>query len=780
MATKKNSRSARSASVSSNGGSPVPSAKELVVVAKSGAGMRVSPSSVRSEAGAEVGSVEKILKSGVTLTPLFGDSEDRLRAEAAAAAETGVAIPDLSVFYHVDAPESRLAELAKQFEDNELFEAAYVKPAAEPARLNEMTPNLIDAPPATPNFQARQLYLGAAPGGIEALWMHGQPGGKGTNIRIIDVEGAWRFTHEDLLANADGLLHGFHSSDIRWRNHGTAVIGVTGGDENAIGVLGISPHSRTRGSSIFLNAAGTSASSSQAIKKAADALSAGDIILLELHRPGPRHNFQPRDDQRGYIAIEWWEDDFQAILYATNKGIIVVEAAGNGAENLDDPIYSVRPAGFPPAWTNPFNRSNRDCKAIVVGAGAPPPGTHGRNHGPDRSRLDFSNYGALVDAQGWGREVTTCGYGDLQGPAGQENLWYTDTFSGTSSASPIVVGAIACYQGYRKAKGQPILSPLQMRNKLRTTGSPQTDAPGRPATQRIGNRPNLKQMVGPIVKFKDAKVEKVEVKELKVEKAEAKELKTEIKEKVEIKEKNEKSEIDVIKRFEIGPGVGYGEEAMGAPALAVAQCTSFAAMPIGIGPNPRMGTQARFFVFNPAAALAPNTVIQQIPFGGGVFRGLNCGIVTECRPFAPARQVILSLVHFGVPATVRAFNADGTLAGAAIMGPAPGAVQTFTFNGPSIVRVRIMAPQNRVLLLRFCWRRAGVAPEAPGASLEERVAALEAALGQTGHFIPPEMRPDLSEGALTGEEDYGATGMGADFEKESADAMSPDMVDTGE
>jgi hypothetical protein len=372
----------------------------------------------------------------------------------------------------------------------------------------------------------------------------------------------------------------------------------------------------------------------------------------------------------------------------------------------------------------------------------------------------------LVDAQGWGREVTTCGYGDLQGPVGQENLWYTDRFSGTSSASPIVVGAVACYQGYRKAKGQAVLSPIAMRNRLRSTGSPQTDAPGRPATQRIGNRPNLKQIVGPILKVKDAKVEKIEIKELKVEKVEKLE-------KAEKIEKNEKSEVDVIKRFEIrrGGGIGPSETEFDAPALAVPLCTSFGAMPIGLGPNPRLGNQARFFVFRPAGVLTPTTAIQQIPFGAGVFRGLNCGIVTECRPFAPAQQVILSLVHFGVPAAIRAFNVNGTLAGAAMMGPAPGVVQSFTFNGPSIVRVRIMAPQNRVLLLRFCWRRAGVAPDAPGAGVEERLAALEAAME---HFITPEMRPDLTEGALTGEEDYGGMGMDADFEKESADAMTGD------
>jgi hypothetical protein len=52
-----------------------------------------------------------------------------------------------------------------------------------------------------------------------------------------------------------------------------------------------------------------------------------------------------------------------------------------------------------------------------------------RRHGPDRSRLDFSKFGKAVDVQGWGREVTTCGYGDLQG-GNNEDFWYTDQFSG--------------------------------------------------------------------------------------------------------------------------------------------------------------------------------------------------------------------------------------------------------------------------------------------------------------------------------------------------------------
>ena len=249
------------------------------------------------------------------------------------------------------------------------------------------------------------------------------------------------------------MVAGTQIAGVDWRNHGTAVLGEYSGDTNTIGVHRdlLGRRSPAPCPTAISDRPGRST-------RRRRGCSAGDIMLLEMHRPGPRFNFAARDDQRGYIAVEWWPDDFAAIRNATSRGIIVVEAAGNGAENLDDALYQTPAPGFPAAWRNSFRRTNRDSGAIVVGAGAPPPGTHGRNHGPDRSRLDFSNCGALIDAQGWGREVTTCGYGDLQGGT-NEDLWYTDTFSGTSSASPIVIGAIACVQGMAKARGRPVLTP---------------------------------------------------------------------------------------------------------------------------------------------------------------------------------------------------------------------------------------------------------------------------------------------------------------------------------
>lgn len=460
---------------------------ELVVMTRSQAGVRASAGRFVSTAGENVSEIQQLLsRHGAVMTPLFGPTEERVMSRLAAQGEAAHApLEDLSVFYRVDAPAERLEELREQLAANELVEAAFLKPAAELPRINDMAAVPQEPPPATADLTARQIYLNPPPSGVDARWGWTQAGGRGRDIRIIDIEGAWRFTHEDLMQHQGGVVGGTQINGVDWRNHGTAVLGVYSGDVNTIGVVGIA--SDAVASAVSHGGIGSAA----AINQAASRLRAGDIMILEMHRPGPRHNFASRPDQRGYIAVEWWPDDFAAILNASSRGIIVVEAAGNGAENLDDVLYQTPGPGFPASWRNSFRRTNRDSGAIVVGAGAPPPGTHGRNHGPDRSRLDFSNWGALVDAQGWGREVTTCGYGDLQGGS-NEDLWYTDTFSGTSSASPIVAGAIAAVQGMAKARGRAVLTPAQVRNCLRSTGSPQQDAPGRPVSQRIGNRPDIR------------------------------------------------------------------------------------------------------------------------------------------------------------------------------------------------------------------------------------------------------------------------------------------------
>ena len=468
-----------------------PEMAEVVTRFKPEVQVRLVESELASISGADVTNVRNRLARvpDLVLRRLFDQTEAELINQTGAiASATGATVPDLSLYYTTEVLYEEAGKLVEDLSKELIVDAVYVKPPAEPAGLfdDDLVSIAAEAPPVTSNFAAGQGYLDPAPDGIDAKFAWTRPGGKGAGVNIIDIEGAWRFTHEDLLLKLSGVIGGIPTSDQGWRNHGTAVAGEISADHNGLGVDGICSDAIFGGISVF----GPGQGSANAIKQAADHLKAGDIILIELHRPGPRYSFQLRWDQKGYIAIEWWPDDFDAIQYATTKGVIVVEAAGNGAEDLDDAIYNNPALGFPTNWTNPFDRGNRDSGAIVVGAGAPPSGTHG----PDRSRLDFSNYGALVDAQGWGREVSSTGYGDLQGGS-DENKWYTSHFAGTSSASPIVVGALGCVQGGLKAANKTLLTPADARSLLRSTGSPQTDAPGFPASQSIGNRQDLKIMI---------------------------------------------------------------------------------------------------------------------------------------------------------------------------------------------------------------------------------------------------------------------------------------------
>lgn len=443
-----------------------------------------------SQKAANGGSLADVLaRHGATLQPVM--PEKTAAKDASASASEGSPAAELAAYYTVAAPEDGMDALQEALMADDAVESAYIKPPAEePVALaerahdiiNEMMPITDRAPASTPDFTASQIYLNPAPEGIDARYAWTLAGGKGDGVTIIDCEWGWNFSHEDLGDKQIGVVFAANSAN---NDHGTAVLGEYSGDPNTFGVTGICSDAVAGASSFH-----RTPSTARTIREAADRLSAGDILLLEIHRPGPNAT---GSGQVGFIAVEWWPDDFAAIRYAVDKGIIVVEAAGNGGEDFDAAVYNTRPAGFPAGWKNPFDPANPTSGAVVVGAGAPPPGTHGRDHGPDRSRLGFSNYGRRVDCQGWGREVTTAGYGNLQG--GSRDRWYTETFSGTSSASPIVVGALGCVQGILKAQGADLLTPQGAIDLLRRTGSPQQDAPGRPRSQRIGNRPDLRQMI---------------------------------------------------------------------------------------------------------------------------------------------------------------------------------------------------------------------------------------------------------------------------------------------
>jgi uncharacterized repeat protein (TIGR03803 family) len=176
--------------------------------------------------------------------------------------------------------------------------------------------------------------------------------------------------------------------------------------------------------------------------------------------------------------VDWYEPYYNDIVMAVGNGIIVIETGDNGGQNLDDPIYSTGNGGH---W--PFLPQNRSG-AIVVGAGASFDGSS-----TESSRLYYANYGSCVDVQNWGENIVTTGYGDLYSAEGPD-LYYTSTFSGTSGATPIVVGETALLQSiYKQATGLLLTAP-QIQTLLRATASPQTSGTY-PVFDNIGPLPNL-------------------------------------------------------------------------------------------------------------------------------------------------------------------------------------------------------------------------------------------------------------------------------------------------
>ncbi len=324
----------------------------------------------------------------------------------------------------------------------------------------------------TPSYQTNQGYLYSAastPTGIDANYAWTQTGGTGSGVTVCDLEYSWNYSHLDVTPLAGSQINTNCAVPVTvpptTNDHGTAVAGELVGLNNGWGVTGIcygaslSTCCTYYGSSPSWNVAG-------AITVATAALSAGDVILLEQQ--------WDYNGSAGYVPIEFWGGSqpnavYTAIATAVSNGIHVVEAAGNGYYNLDNLTWSA------------------DSGAIIVGAGGAYTGGTWTNG--DLQKLAFSSYGTRVNLQGWGENVYTTGYGDLYSIGGS-NYYFTNTFSGTSSASPIVAGAVACSVGYwTNGLGQSAasLTPGTLRSVLISTGTAQITPPA----GNIGPRPNL-------------------------------------------------------------------------------------------------------------------------------------------------------------------------------------------------------------------------------------------------------------------------------------------------
>jgi len=389
------------------------------------------------------------------------DTLDQMRRRAEQ--RLGRALPDPNLqFYLTLPPRLEAAEVIDRLNKLDIVDLAQPVPRPAPA-------------PLPPNYEPMQTNCQAAPigGGVFGVWTN--YGVFGAGVWVADVEYAYNSNHLDLPAVINltpNAVDPFNDD-----NHGTATLGEMSALENGWGTTGIAYDATF----YFAGAQYPSGYNvGSGITTAASELREGDILLIEQSVWGPNSTQAVMDTggEFGSVPVEWFEPYYNDIVMAVGLGIIVIETAENGGQNLDDPIYSTGNGGN---W--PFLPQNRPGN-ILVGAGA---SYHGSS--TESSRLFYANYGSCVDMQNWGENIVTTGYGGLYDAEGP-NLFYTASFSGTSGATPIVVGEAALLQSiYRNATGQLLTSP-QMKAILRNTGSPQTGG-SYTIFDNIGPLPNL-------------------------------------------------------------------------------------------------------------------------------------------------------------------------------------------------------------------------------------------------------------------------------------------------
>lgn len=390
----------------------------------------------------------------------FSRAPGTLRAERARAQRrSGRPLADLALFFTVDVPPGTdPAELAAALRALPLVESAQPWPVPAPPP--------VDIDPPTPDFTGLQTYTAAAPAGLGSAAFAGVDGADGAGTRYVDIEYWWQLGHEDLELPASALIPTGSPVNpfMDFGSHGSAVLGILSARANGYGVTGLAPAALVWVAPSYTveNFWNVGLAIEQALATL-DPAGPGDVILIEqqMYVCGYEGG---GGTQLGTGPVEYFAAWRDAIEIATALGVTVVEAAGNGSLNLDDP-----------ACDDVFDRALTDSGAIYVAAGS------AATHAP----LAYSNHGGRVDLQGIGEGVATLGGGTLFG--GSDVLQtYQSNFGGSSSASAMVAGVVLQLQGMRLANGLAPLDPLAMRALLVQTGTPQAPVP-----ELIGPLPDL-------------------------------------------------------------------------------------------------------------------------------------------------------------------------------------------------------------------------------------------------------------------------------------------------
>ena len=386
----------------------LPNYHQIVIKFKNGLGVNVNSGRLDSSAGADLSLANTVL-GGQTVQPYFSGEASAVAARDAgldgAAGNINDAAATLQNYYLLSLPDAATYAEAKtlltSIQALDSVETAYMEPYYKVAS--------IDIDPNTPSYIDKQLYLpddqlDAPVLTAATLTTTIVPTGSlGENVDIWDVEYGWYLKdndsqgHEDLPISKSKLI-GTNSSDTNDVNHGTAVAGIltAGGPDVGdidFGVLGIVPKAT------FHMVSATTIGVTNALYNAYVNSQPGDIIVLPIQATNvdglngvvlnPICPAGCTCDTGDPLPVETIYANYELIKLMTVGKRTVVEAAGNGQQNLDAITTAT---GNHPI----LRRGYRDSGAILVGAG-----------NADHEAICSTNYGSRVDLQGWGENVVT-------------------------------------------------------------------------------------------------------------------------------------------------------------------------------------------------------------------------------------------------------------------------------------------------------------------------------------------------------------------------------------
>lgn len=320
------------------------------------------------------------------------------------------------------------------------------------------------------------------------------PSGSGNTVDVCDFERGYCDSHPNIPDIDKSRRFGVFDPDAE--EHGAMVLGVLGalhdgGDGTPGGTVGLCPHA-----TFWMGGAQPTVPDTSEVCEGSDVhqgldetlagLPPRSVLLLEVAVERPS-SWSADDAGLTELPVEVVCDTRIALAVASAvKDITVVEAAGNSGGELLNVYDDTGATQWGPGMTP---RSG----AIVVGAGSD----------ADHSRWT-GNYGDRVDCQGWGHGVwtpvcpTSSSHTETPLEVEDGNNQYETSFGGTSSATAMVGGIVACAVGaYHAAKGTLLtLPPERIRGLIRTDGlgspQPASDASSTP----IGPLPDLYRILG--------------------------------------------------------------------------------------------------------------------------------------------------------------------------------------------------------------------------------------------------------------------------------------------